>query len=290
MTDDEQIRHDPGAAITKVIEDFVLHSPENTLENGTGEPAWQEPLIGFARGDDPLFGKLKADIGDFLWTPEEIFRATFNREPGKLSVISWVLAQTDATKGDNRRQETYPAERWSRSRQFGEIANRSLATRVVRRLTEAGMDAVAPELSPLWQWQASERYGYASNWSNRHAAYVSGLGTFGLCDGLITARGKAMRCGSVVAEVDIRPTPRPYEDHRAYCLFFSRKGACGKCMARCPVGAISERGHDKLLCRQYLFDVLADYSKKCYGFESYGCGLCQTGVPCESRIPMAGHR
>ena len=25
--------------------------------------------------------------------------------------------------------------------------------------------------------------------------------------------------------------------------------------------------------------------KREYGFEGYGCGLCQTGVPCESGIP-----
>ena len=43
----------------------------------------------------------------------------------------------------------------------------------------------------------SEKYGMASCWSERHAAFVSGLGTFGLCDGLITPVGKAMRCGSV---------------------------------------------------------------------------------------------
>jgi hypothetical protein len=27
------------------------------------------------------------------------------------------------------------------------------------------------------------------------------------------------------------------------------------------------------------------YVKETYGFEGYGCGLCQVGVPCESGIP-----
>jgi hypothetical protein len=44
-------------------------------------------------------------------------------------------------------------------------------------------------------------------------AYAAGLGTFGLCDGLITARGKAMRTGSVVARLEIDASPRPYDDH-----------------------------------------------------------------------------
>ncbi len=282
----EQIRENPAVRLSDIIRDFIRHAPENSLKNETGEPAWDKPLIGFSRGDDPLYKKFKDDIGEFFWTPAEIFRETFHVEPQDLTVISWILPQTKATKADNRREKTYPSERWSRSRFFGEQANLALARHVANTLQEAGIKTVAPELSPLWKWQTSERYGFASNWSNRHAAYAAGLGTFGLCDGLITPRGKAMRCGSVIAEISITPTPRPYNDHRAYCLFYSRNGQCGKCIARCPVGALSEDGHDKLKCRNYLFDVLADYTQSRYGFASYGCGLCQTGVPCESRIPL----
>jgi epoxyqueuosine reductase len=52
---------------------------------------------------------------------------------------------------------------------------------VVGALGEAGYPAVAPVLSPEWEWRESERHVFASNWSERHAAYASGLGTFGLC-------------------------------------------------------------------------------------------------------------
>jgi epoxyqueuosine reductase QueG len=92
-----------------------------------------------------------------------------------------------------------------------------------------------------------------------------------------------MRTGSVVAHIAIPPTPRPYADHRAYCLFFSH-GSCGKCIPRCPAGAIDETGHDKLKCREHLRKT-ADYVKTNYEFDGYGCGLCQTAVPCESGIP-----
>ena len=93
-----------------------------------------------------------------------------------------------------------------------------------------------------------------------------------------------MRTGSVVAEIRIDPTKRPYSDHHEYCLFYS-KGICGKCIPRCPVGALSETGHDKVKCFAHLKPVSSDYVKEKFGFEGYGCGLCQTGVPCESRIP-----
>ena len=94
-----------------------------------------------------------------------------------------------------------------------------------------------------------------------------------------------MRCGSVVAKIEIPPTPRPYKDHRAYCLFFSQ-GICGKCIQRCPADAVTKEGHDKLKCRAYL-EVTGNYVKTHFGFEGYGCGFCQTGVPCESKIPLA---
>jgi hypothetical protein len=63
---------------------------------------------------------------------------------------------------------------------------------------------------PSWSREIYLRYGFASKWSERHAAYVSGLGTFSLCDGLITPVGIAIRYGSVVSRIPIQPASRPY--------------------------------------------------------------------------------
>jgi epoxyqueuosine reductase len=170
-----------------------------------------------------------------------------------------------------------------RARMYGEEVNDKLRRHVVDALTASGIDAVAPLLSPLWLAKMSERYGYASTWSERHAAYSAGLGTFGLSDGLITPKGKAMRCGSVIARINIPASARPYKNHNEYCLFYS-EGTCGKCIERCPVGAISKTGHDKKKCSAYV-NTMWEYVRTNYGFKGYGCGLCQTGVPCESGIP-----
>ncbi|MCX5852637.1 MAG: epoxyqueuosine reductase [Deltaproteobacteria bacterium] len=270
-----------------VIAEFVLTSPENTMWGHGVEKAWSAPLVGFARGDDPLFEEFKHHVGPFHWTPAEIFNAAFpeTKAAGSdLTVISFVLPQTDATKEDNRKETIFPAERWARTRVFGEEVNVKLRLHVVSSCRTRGIQSVAPSDSSLWSWQTSERYGFASNWSERHVAYASGLGTFGLCDGLITARGKAMRVGSVVARVAISPTPRPYKDFREYCLHFSGNG-CDVCARRCPAGAITDRGHDKMKCFEYLAAKIVPHVKSNFGFEGYGCGLCQTAVPCESGIP-----
>lgn len=278
---------DPAGWLETAINDFINNSPENTLQNTENEKAWADPLVGFSRGDDPLYEDYKDMIGAFHWTPAEIFNKTFpdiTVAPDQLTVMSWVLPHVEQIKSDNRQEAAYPSERWARARIYGEQVNEKLRGHVVTVLQEAGFEAVAPMLSPFWKYETSERYGFASTWSERHAAYASGLGTFGLCDGFITPKGKAVRLGSVVAHIRISPTPRPYTDHHAYCLFFT-DGLCGRCIARCPVGALTEAGHDKERCRNHIIPVTEDYVKSHYGFDGYGCGLCQTGVPCESKIP-----
>jgi hypothetical protein len=271
--------------LIRVIKNFT-ESPANNLGKGRGEPAWGVPLVQFSNGADPLYDFYQKDIGEFYLSPIEFLSKKYpdsGFDSKDLTVISWILPQTNATKTDHRVETHFPSERWARSRIFGEEFNNKLRKHVVNSLVEEGIEAVAPMLSPLWGRRTSDKYGYASTWSERHAAYAAGLGTFGLSDGLITPIGKAMRTGSVVANIYLKPSKRLYNSHTAYCLFYE-KNTCGKCIERCPIGAITEAGHDKVTCSKYV-KMTREYVKKHYGFEGYGCGLCQTDIPCESGIP-----
>lgn len=280
-----------GDWVKDLIQKFIATSPLNTMQNEDGESAWDTALVGFASGADPIWQQYKEYVGAFHWTPWEVFNQHCPEEragAGELAVISWVLPQRERVRKANRRTKEYPSEEWARIRVYGEAFNVDLRRHVVKSLKETGHAAIAPMLVPNWTIVKSQRFSYASSWSERHAAHAAGLGTFGLCDGLITAKGKAMRVGSVVAKILIKQTPRPYADHRAYCLFFA-DGTCGKCIDRCPVRAITTAGHDKEKCRQHLARS-SEYVKKTYKFEGYGCGLCQVGVPCESGIPVKAAR
>lgn len=280
-----------GDWLSALINDFIAASPMNNMQNETAEPAWDSALVGFASGVDPIWQQYKEYVGAFHWTPWEVFnqhRPEKNVSAEQLTVISWILPQREKVRETNRREKRYPSEEWARIRVYGEEFNVALRNHVVSSLEKEGYAAVAPMLALNWTIVKSERFSYASSWSERHAAYAAGLGTFGLCDGLITAKGKAMRAGSVVARISIKQTPRPYSSHHAYCLFFA-DGSCGKCIDRCPVRAITEAGHDKEKCRLHLARS-REYVKKTYEFEGYGCGLCQTGVPCESIIPVKAAR
>ncbi|MDR3553240.1 MAG: hypothetical protein P4L55_00660 [Syntrophobacteraceae bacterium] len=276
-----------GSWLEKIISDFVQDSPENSLKMETEEKAFDEVLVGFSSGGDPLYDTYKDVVGEDHWTPLEALSKKFpdlRAAPGDLTVISWVLPQRGPTKEDNRKESFYPSRRWVQARFPGEEFNSALRNHVVRELALRGIQSVAPLLLPEWKWVKSSKFVYTSYWSERHAAYAAGLGTFGLCDGLITAKGKAHRAGSVVANLKVSPSPRPYQDHHAYCLFFY-DGACTGCQKRCPVDAITENGHDKVKCWDHAGGTCAKFVKENYGFDGYGCGLCQTGVPCESGIP-----
>jgi len=277
--------------IKALIRDFIVTSPHNTMNNTTEEPAWDDALVGFASGGDQIWQQYKEYVGPFHWTPWEVFNQHCPEESAgaeELTVVSWVLPQREAVRKANRRAKKYPSEEWARIRVYGEEFNVALRRHVANSLKQVGHAAIAPMLVSNWTIVKSERFSYASSWSERHAAHAAGLGTFGLCDGLITAKGKAMRVGSVVAKISIKPTPRPYSNHRAYCLFFAN-GTCGKCIDRCPARAITKTGHDKEKCRQHLARS-REYVKKTYKFEGYGCGLCQVGVPCEAGIPVKAAR
>lgn len=279
---------DAGAWIARIIEGFVANSRENVLAMPSQEMAFDSPLVGFSNGSDPLYAEYLAHIGDFYLTPIAVFRETFPQElafaPQDFTVISWVLPSTRCTRQEQAERVQRPSERWVRMRHYGESFNDALRRHLVAQLSDAGIQAVAPVLAPFWSRCDSGPYAPCSNWSERHAAYAGGLGTFGLCDGLITPLGKAMRTGSVIARLSVAPTRRPYTDRHEYCLFYSH-GTCGKCIPRCPVKAISASGHDKRRCQQYTHHKMKSYALKTFGISTHACGLCQAGVPCTDHIP-----
>jgi epoxyqueuosine reductase QueG len=265
--------------IRDVLSRFVRESPGNCFPD-SGEPYFDEPLVGFAAADDPLFRDYQRIIGAFHRTPQEILA-------GARSVIVWVLPVTRATRESNRREDRWPSLAWSLTRNNGENFNTALRRHLTAWLEEDGHRAVAPQLAPGWLQLDDPAVGIASSWSERHAAYAAGLGTFSLNDALITERGIAHRLGSVITDLALPPTPRIAPDYRHNCLWY-REGSCGACVGRCPVGALSLQGHDKAACRAYVYGAVPESVGARYGVAQTGCGLCQTRVPCEAMVPPGG--
>lgn len=271
-------------ALREEICRFVREDGGNCFPDSR-ERYFDDPLIGFSAAADSLFTEYKSVIGTFHLTPGELVAASTPEDLWvPATVVCWVLPITDKTRASNRSESVYPSREWAETRNFGEPFNTSLRRHMITWLTERGYRASAPQLMTAWREMGETDIGIASTWSERHAAYAAGLGTFSLTDALITPKGIAHRLGSVITDLILDPSQRPYPERRANCLHY-REGTCGACIGRCPVGALSRDGHDKYKCREYVYGTIPDAVSARYGVAATGCGLCQTKVPCEGRIP-----
>jgi ferredoxin len=278
--------------IAKEIKEFVHTSPANRLSFMNDYIIWEKPLVKFADGDDPIFTKYKAIIAPTHLTPREALAKAYNKSqedlPTRLSIISWILTTSEETRRSNRAERHIPSRLWSHTLWYGEKFNNELRRHTVKILIANKYLATAPVLQPYYKVYENEKGRY-SNWSERHIAYAAGQGTFSLSDGFITEHGIAHRCGSVVTNLILHLSHRIATGPYSNCLFFGGV-KCQACINRCPAGAITVKGHDKIKCYQYQLNIGYDVAelKDDYDNDSsvVGCGLCQTKVPCEFQNPM----
>jgi len=224
---------------------FTRTSPLNRMPMSDNDFIFDEPLVQFADGDDPIFSEYKTIIDPTHLTPREALAAALNKGledlADRLSIISWILPIALKTRQSNRQYKSTPSQLWIKARHYGEQFNDALREHVVKLLTEMGYLATAPMLQPYFGiTYQTEGIGHFSNWSERHIAYAAGLGTFSISDGFITERGIAHRCGSVVTDLVLPASLMTADNPYANCLFYV-DGSCIACIARCPAGAISEQ-------------------------------------------------
>lgn len=245
-------------------------------ENIVGMKIFEEPLFAFGSPDDEYFTLLKetSAIGSHFLLPREWL-------PGSRTVISFFLPFSKAVREGNKKTRSWPSEEWLHGRIEGQTFVNKLCLHLKSELINAGYPSLIPSLDARFWSQAEGNNNsphpdasFTSNWSERHVAFVCGLGTFGLSKGLITPKGMAGRFGSILTELYIPPDTRTYEHIYEYC------SQCGACIENCPVNAISrEKGKNHKICSAFLNKTLEKYKPR------YGCGKCQTGVPCEGNIP-----
>ena len=265
----------------------ITENPDNKISGAyalcdelIGTPMYAAPLIGYADALDPLFAEIAR---------HEKFVGLYQKPAWWLknarTVISIFLPFTTTVKKSNIGGAT-PSKLWLHSRIEGQHLINAATKSICDFLINAGQQAVAPCLdnrfislsSPKKQTPLAAQYphlSFTSNWSERHAAYVAGLGTFSLSKGLITKRGIAGRFTSIITDLKITATIRDYNSIDEYCI------RCGACIRKCPVQAISfEKGKEHTICADFLDKMSETFKPR------YGCGKCQIAVPCESCRPM----
>ncbi len=261
--------------IQEIISAFCLRDPENRLPDG--RIIFDNPLVGIADANDPLLEDFKKDeiIGPHFRHPTDWL-------PGAVSIISYFLPFREEIRLSNY-GDPPPSLEWLHSRFLGESFNEKLRRYLASVILKNGERAVAPLVAEEY---FADYDIFSSNWSERHIAYLAGLGSFGLHRGLITDKGVAGRFGSVITNLNLPVSRRPAGSYYQNCPFLV-EGSCGMCIERCPAGAITEEGKDKGKCHQYMF--IEDHLKELrlsFGYKHSVCGKCQVDVPCEDCIPF----
>jgi epoxyqueuosine reductase len=248
--------------IEKAVSEFYLNNRLNAPSEMDNHEIFDKPLIGIASADDPMFELLKEDsiIGSHHLSPKEWL-------PEGKTVISYFMPFTEKVREENRKMGQ-PAKEWLFGRYEGEMFNNALRKYLVGWFQNEGFRAISPSLDSRFKV-----INVKSNWSERHIAYVAGLGTMSLSCSIITRKGSAGRLGSLIVDANIKQTVRPYTTKDEYCIH------CGACVYRCPPLAITEQGKDHEVCKSYCDRTLMRFKPR------YGCGKCQTDVPCENKIP-----
>lgn len=267
-------------SIIKAAEEFIYGSEYNYISKGeaitedlSGMQIFDKPIFAFGAAEDEGFCLLKSReaVGEHFMIPKQWLSSAE-------TVISFFLPFTDIVIKSNRSDKIWPSSEWLHGRIEGQRLVGKLCGYLNTILIEGGYESVVPTLDSRFWSAGSESLSnpFTSNWSERHVAFVCGLGTFGLSRGIITEKGMAGRLGSVVTQLELEPSVKNYEGIYEYCTM------CGACKKKCPVEAISlSEGKNHGKCSDFLDLTKEKYSPR------YGCGKCQIAVPCERGIPAS---
>ena len=268
----------------------VIGKPDEVVEKGIvdefrGMRFFMHPIFSVTRADDPGFAEIKRPevVGEHHLMP-------YDWLPEAKTVLSFFLPINRDTVEANKKDPSVPAREWLCTRVDGQRSLMSLGAYVSEALVTDGHKAIAPITSPRYIMRVAEETmpegaghvpKFSTNWSERHVAVVTGLGTFGLSTNFISRVGCAGRLVSVVTDWDIEPDARDYDDWLGYC------NRCGACIAKCKGEAhFKDRpGKDHSVCSAFMGKIrqanLEHYAAR------YGCGKCQSGIPCEYEAKKA---
>ena len=266
-----------NAQFMKAVKECFGNLTENKVflpEEAVEVPVLQEPLVGFASADDPLF--------DSYSDPQIIgpdFRKPCEWMPEARSVAVFFFPFTDEIRTRHGESAGPVDEAWNIGYGNHQKIVDAFVNSLASVLSEQGISSLAPAKDKSFRITSipvmsgdEEDTHYSVSWSNRHAGFVAGLGTFGIHRHLITEKGCCGGFGSLILDCELSPTERRYKEVYEYCI------KCGACTERCPVSAITlEHFRNLKKCSAYAGQVR----------ETYGgmCGRCLAGIPCAHKIP-----
>ncbi|MFH1834699.1 MAG: DUF6282 family protein [Methanobacteriota archaeon] len=257
------------------VKEYVKHEVKVEAEGLT--TTYREPVVGFASAENPLFPELKRIVRETHRLPTDFL------DNAKTVVSLFIPFSKEVVESNHSGKHT--SRQWA----VGYVETNKIlddvCMKVAEEFNDLGFKGVGIKTTHHLSHDRKSHYELSelySDWSQRHVAYICGVGTFGLNNLLITEKGCAGRIGSVILDVEINPSRKIEVE---YCL--SKRGVeCVECVENCPSGALTIEGFDREKCMRYLVEQ-REYQEKRYGFMEgcKACGKCATKIPCDLRIP-----
>lgn len=210
---------------------YITQQIKQDVERNNPNGYYREPLIGFSSADDPLYKELKTLIGPQHLYPQDIL-------PEVKTIVSFFVPFSEKVVKSNRVGQDASPEWAATYYEANQLIN-SISEKLKKALCAQGIQADTVGATHAWDEETMR-----APWSHRSAAFIAGLGRFGLNRLLITEKGCAGRYGSVFIAEELVPTSRSTEER---CLYY-RKGTCRYCLTHCVRDALSENTLDVRIC------------------------------------------
>ncbi|PAB58995.1 epoxyqueuosine reductase [Anaeromicrobium sediminis] len=246
--------------VESMIKSFVKEYEKNTYTK------WEEPIFAYGDSKDPLFESLKTIVGPNHKVPQDFL-------VDAKTVISYFIPfkrHMVKTNEGNRLSSYEWAKAYVETNELIYEINKMISKRLKKYKYEA---ILLPNTLNF------DEENLISDWSQRHVAYICGLGKFGLHNLLITQKGCCGRIGTIITNLNIEKTNR--EDGE-YCLY-RHNGSCKVCVKKCVNDALGEEVFYRHKCHEICLENI-EYHRN-IGYTDI-CGKCSTMVPCSFNIPV----
>jgi epoxyqueuosine reductase QueG len=245
--------------LAEFISETIIHEANH---NAFVTP-YRHPVIGFVAADDPHFTHLSEWTAYDHLMPDDLL-------PGARSVVCFFLPFAAEISHANQQGQEKVARQWAIAYQDTNVLIGQITSRLIELLNKYGIQASAEPATGNFDEKALR-----SHWSHKSIAVLSGIGSFGLHQLVITDAGCAGRFGSFVIDAEL-PIEKPEQKER--CQYFKSE-TCLDCVIGCPANAISEdEPFDRHACRKQCIKNANDFLD--LGDEIKVCGKCTVLGPC----------
>jgi epoxyqueuosine reductase len=251
--------------VSHSLQQYITHEIETIVRLSSPGSKTRLPLVGFADANHPLFGELRNIVDQSHYLPSDIL-------PGAQSVVSFFNPFT-AWVARNNQKGVFPTSQWAQTKKDTDELINSIVDEMGKKLASQGVRS-----SRNVGLEPYDETKYFHHWSQKHVAYLCGLGNFGINQLLITQSGCAGRLGSFVIDAVTEYNRLVAEE---FC-HHKVDGNCGVCVEKCPPKALSFEGLDKAACSKWINEATIKYFEGDRAYRS--CGKC-IASPCALKRP-----